>query len=702
MMFLQENVGKIIRKSRNFLAGITDPMIVTDTDLVIHYANEAFLGAMGYTKEEVVGRMTCADVCKTPLCGTQNCTIKSCISSRKAVTGQTIAETRGGEKVPIRAACNAIYDDRGNPVGGIEILSRLDNLDEGFLANLADPAFRTDTELVIQNINDAALKVMGYSREEVVGRMTCAELCNTPLCNTSNCTLKQAMQKKKQVVGATVARTRDGQALPIRASCGYLQDAEGRVTGGFELINTIDNLDEGFLSTLSDPAFRTDTNLIIQNINDAALNVMGYSREEVVGRMTCADLCKTPVCNTADCTIINCMRSKKAIVAETEATTRDGTKIPVRANCGYLCDAEGNVTGGFEVISDSAFLFMADYMASIAEGDLSVEVDGKFLGREDSVGKLAGAVNATIGKLREIVNEVKSGSSNVSSGSHELSATSEELSQGATEQASSIEEVSSSMEEMAANIRQNTDNASQTEKIAARSAQDAEQGGREVSKTVTAMKEIAEKISIVEEIARQTNLLALNAAIEAARAGEAGKGFAVVAAEVRKLAERSQAAANEISDVSGSSVEIAEEAGRMLEKMVPDIKKTAELVQEIAAASREQDVGAEQVNQAVQQLDQVIQQNASASEEMASTAEELSSQAEQLQMNISYFRTGEKEEAVSARPGRQGNRRRMEAGSRVRPRALPLGKEKEKQAAGIELDMHKGSDSLDSEFEKYG
>ncbi|WP_235264124.1 methyl-accepting chemotaxis protein, partial [Geoalkalibacter ferrihydriticus] len=205
-------------------------------------------------------------------------------------------------------------------------------------------------------------------------------------------------------------------------------------------------------------------------------------------------------------------------------------------------------------------------------------------------------------------------------------------------QAAAAEEASSSMEQMAANIRQNADNAMQTEKIAAKSAQDARQGGEAVGKTVTAMKQIADKISIVEEIARQTNLLALNAAIEAARAGEHGKGFAVVAAEVRKLAERSQTAAAEISDLSGSSVEIAEQAGKMLTQMVPDIQKTAELVQEIAAASKEQDAGAEQVNKAIQQLDQVIQQNASASEEMASTSEELSSQAEQLQQAIAYFK----------------------------------------------------------------
>ncbi|MDH4161847.1 MAG: methyl-accepting chemotaxis protein [Nitrospirota bacterium] len=288
----------------------------------------------------------------------------------------------------------------------------------------------------------------------------------------------------------------------------------------------------------------------------------------------------------------------------------------------------------------------------IAAGDLNVKVN--VLSDKDLLGK---SLLAMVEKLRAVVGDVKNAADNVASGSQQLSSGAEQMSQGATEQASSTEEASSSVEEMNATIRQNADNAAQTEKIARKAANDAQESGKSVSETVTAMKQIAEKIGIIEEIARQTNLLALNAAIEAARAGEHGKGFAVVASEVRKLAERSQTAAAEITQLSGTSVEVAQRAGEMLSKLVPDIQKTAELVQEINAASKEQSSGADQINGAIQQLNTVVQQNAGAAEEMSSTAEELSSQAEQLQETIAFFKIDGAERTaarkVSARKAKQ-------------------------------------------------
>ncbi|MGO7583999.1 HAMP domain-containing protein [Rhizobium leguminosarum] len=275
----------------------------------------------------------------------------------------------------------------------------------------------------------------------------------------------------------------------------------------------------------------------------------------------------------------------------------------------------------------------AEIANQIANGDLTVSP--KPLSEKDMLGI---ALEQMVERLRGVVSDAAAAAENVSAGSQELSSSSEQVSQGATEQAASAEEASASMEEMAANIKQNADNASQTEKIARQSAKDAEASGEAVTRAVQAMRTIAEKIGIVQEIARQTDLLALNAAVEAARAGEHGKGFAVVASEVRKLAERSQSAAAEISSMSGDTVKAAQEAGDMLGRLVPDIRKTAELVSEISAACREQDVGASQINEAIQQLDKVTQQNAGASEQMSATSEELATQAEELQASIAFFK----------------------------------------------------------------
>jgi methyl-accepting chemotaxis protein len=642
---------------------------------------------------------------------------------------------------------------------------------EGVLGFSAAPMVIVDRNLTITAVNDAALKTMGYSREEAVGKMTCAEFQKTLLCNTENCTLKNCMRTGQTVIGETYAETRSGRKFPIKAACSPMLDEEGNIYGGMEVIT--DQTDvmrakweiENIQKSIAAPMFLVNTDLVITQINDPALKAMGYLREDVVGKMTCAQLCKTPLCATENCTIKNCMRTGQAIIGETVAENRHGKKIPVQAACSALFDEHGKPYGGMEVIIDISEVkrlqreadeqreylqrqvaMLVQKLDTFSQGDLSIEVVAerqdeiakiieslnkviqslrglaqaaetiaagdltssvKVLSEKDTLGK---ALASMLEKLRSVVIDVKTAADNVASGSQQLSAGSEQMSQGATEQAASAEEASSSVEEMNATIRQNADNALQTEKIALKSAVDALESGKAVNEAVTAMKEIAGKISIIEEIARQTNLLALNAAIEAARAGEHGKGFAVVAAEVRRLAERSQTAAGEISKLSASSVEVSERAGGMLTKLVPDIQKTSELVQEISAASKEQASGADQINGAIQQLNQVIQQNAGAAEEMSSTSEELSSQAEQLQDTIAFFKVDGAEHAAARNGGDRKKTVRPE--HKVHIAHLTQAGEKSQKTtfvhgaapAGVALNLkHNGNgdgDGKDAEFER--
>jgi methyl-accepting chemotaxis protein len=350
-------------------------------------------------------------------------------------------------------------------------------------------------------------------------------------------------------------------------------------------------------------------------------------------------------------------RISKGDVPDRITDTYNGDFNEIKNNLNILIDAMNNVTNIMQKLSigdlnvdirersekdkllQSVKLLVesmkdvTEISKEIAVGNLMVNVQER--SREDV---LLISLKEMVNNLRKVVNDVKNAADNVSKGSTDMSASSTQISQGATEQAASAEEASSSMEQMTSNIMQNAENSKQTEKIAMKAADDAKESGKAVAEAVLAIKEIASKISIIEEIARQTNMLALNAAIEAARAGDHGKGFAVVAAEVRKLAERSQTAAGEIGQLSISSIAVAERAGEALAKIVPDIQKTADLVQEITTASNEQNEGAKQINKAIQQLDSVIQQNAGASEEMASTAEELASQASQMQEVISFFK----------------------------------------------------------------
>ena len=327
----------------------------------------------------------------------------------------------------------------------------------------------------------------------------------------------------------------------------------------------------------------------------------------------------------------------------------------------------------------------------IASGDMTVELKPRS-DKDEMIISLSEMIKA----IGDIVTQVQQSSDNIADASQQMSSNSQSVSQGASEQASAAEEVSSSMEEMASNIQQNTDNAQQTEKIAAKAAEDILEGSKNVNMTVIVMKKIAEKVSIIGDIAFQTNILALNAAVEAARAGEHGKGFAVVAAEVRKLAERSHIAAGEINELTKSSVDVADKSGRLLESIVPDIQKTAKLVQEITAASIEQNSGANQINNAINQLNKVTQQNAASAEEMATSSEELSSQADSLKELIGFFKVNNS--GITRKPMNS-----ISAHTSHKPVKTFTKKQNAKSASiqskGAFLDM--GSDMSDSDYERF-
>ncbi|QOX78781.1 MCP four helix bundle domain-containing protein [Trichlorobacter lovleyi] len=521
--------------------------------------------------------------------------------------------------------------------------------------------------------------------------------------------------------------------------------------------NTIARL-VGLLDVMPAPAMIIDRDFNILYMNKLGAEVGARTQQQVVGTK-CYDHFRTSDCKTDKCACQRAITGGQTASSATDAHPGslnldiDYTGVPIK-------DDNGNVIAAFEVVTDQTAVKKAARIADkqakfqdtevekllknlelMAIGDLNVNtvvarsdedtqtIADNFEKINSSIKQNIEALNSItanakqvaqgnlmvelkkrsdqddlmeslynmVEKLKEIVREVQAAADGVATGGQQLSATAQSLSQGATEQAASAEEISSSMEEMSSSIKQNADNASQTEKISNKSATDAREGGKAVNETVAAMKEIATKISIIEEIARQTNLLALNAAIEAARAGEHGKGFAVVASEVRKLAERSQTAAGEISELSGRSVQVAEAAGQMLTAILPDIQRTAELVQEISASSKEQDAGADQINRAIQQLDQVIQQNASAAEEMASTTEELAGQAEQLKTTIAFFSL-DTHGAQRALPHKQPAR----PAAPQRPLVTHTTAPKPTKSGGVHIDLGgKGKDHLDDEFEKF-
>lgn len=746
-------ISRLISKPLNALRHIAERLSLGDVDVEINAATEDEIGElMRYFSKMVASLKEQVSVTEKIALGDLTSVIN--IKSEKDVLNKNLAKVTNNlndlskeidklnSKI-IRGELNARSDVSGFQGSYKKIINNFNqgiSAITGFMDLIPAPVMIIDTNFSILYLNDFGAKLNNRNGKELVNTK-CYDHFRTSDCKTPNCACYKSITTGFNSIGATDAHPGNlnleisYSAVPIKNEQGNVISAIEIVTDQTEVKNVIKK-SEKINEYLTKEALKLTDSLVKFSEGNMDIDL----------RLAEADADTKDAHNifaTINEAVNKSLKSVKELISDTNYLVRSAVsgELSVRAEASKHKGDFQKIIAGINNTLDAIvnpLKTAAEYVEKISKGDIpgviSAEYKGDFNEIKNNLNtliaaminiteiaeaiasgnllvsakersendKLMQALDSMIKGLTDIVANVKVAADNVASGSQQLSSGSEQMSEGATEQAAAAEEASSSMEEMTSNIKQNADNAMQTEKIAMQSAEDAKEGGKAVEETVRAMKEIASKISIIEEIARQTNLLALNAAIEAARAGEHGKGFAVVASEVRKLAERSQIAAGDISQLSRTSVQVAEKAGEMLKKIVPDIQKTAELVQEISAASTEQNTGSEQINSAIQQLNTIIQQNASASEEMAATAEELSSQSEQLLDTISFFKIESHGNNQPVKTGKQINPsdklHTTKTGDKLNPGQNILKKSNKNE--GFMLDM-RNTDMFDGEFERF-
>jgi methyl-accepting chemotaxis protein len=641
--------------------------------------------------------MTCAELCKTHACGTENCTIKNCMRTGESITAEVDCQTRDGRKIPIAAFCTALFDEQGNPIGGMEIvfdqtdqkaaLREVDRLiqsaQDGKLDDRADAekakgdfkklfaGMNGLLDAVIAPLNVCAEYVDRISKGDIPEKITDEykgdfnEIKN----NLNQCidVVNTLVGEATMLVQAAVEGRLETRGDVEKFSGDYAKLVEGVNTTIRTLVGHIDNIPA--------PAMIIDKDFSIRYMSKAGADVLGTSQAALIGKK-CYDLFKTSDCGTANCACAKAMQTGRPETSETDAHP-NGLDLEISYTGVPMLDQQGKTIGALEIVTDQTAIKRAQAIADkvaqyqekeveklsatlskVADGDLTA--DYAVAGPDDDTQMvaqafdgIANALNATVRALNGVIGQVTESAAQFNEGSRVIAESSQTLASGAQEQSSSVQQVTASIEELSRSVEGVKDNAHEADKVSKETSQLAEQGGQAVRKSAEAMEQIkasseqiAEIIQVISEIASQTNLLALNAAIEAARAGEHGMGFAVVADEVRKLAERSNQAAGEITKLIKESsnrvqegAQLSQETEEALKKIIEGVENTATKIGEIATATVQQASNAEEVSKAIQGISEVTEQAAAGSEEMASSSEQLGAQAQALRDLVSRFKT---------------------------------------------------------------